>query len=90
MYSIKVRLKMLIPFLRPSKEKTRDKLSEFLKSAICQIRIANPIAQEAAEKLAHLFLELMDASEIDVERIEMVLKMLVDEDLEVKGLSIMD
>lgn len=87
---MKLRLKMFLPFLRPSKEKTRKELSEFLKSAICQIRIANPVAQGAAEKLAHLFLELMDANEVDVERIERVLDALVGENLEDKGPSVMD
>ncbi|HIE23628.1 MAG TPA: hypothetical protein EYP68_05310 [Candidatus Korarchaeota archaeon] len=78
MYSIKFRIRMLLPFLRPSKEKARKKLSSFLESAICEIRIANPIAEGAAEELAHLFLKLIDANEIEVETIETFLKGLME------------
>jgi len=81
---------MLLPFFRPSREKSKKKLSELMKSAICEIRIANPIAEEAAEKIACLFLELIDANEVGVERIERVLKRKVKDELGVKGLSVMD
>ncbi len=72
-------MRVLLPFLRPSKEKAREKLLGFLKSAICEIRIANPIAEGAAEELAHLFLKLIDANEIEIEIIERFLERLLKE-----------
>ncbi len=67
---------MAIPFLRPSKEKSRRKLINLLSSAVCEIRIVNPIAQEVAERLAELFIELIEANELEVEKMNAVISQL--------------
>ncbi|GEM_PF-3456838 len=88
MSSIKIKMRMLLPFLRPSKEKSRERLRNYLKSAICEIRISNPIAEGAAEELANLFLKLIDANEIEAEKIERFLNGLMERGSEIKAYSL--
>jgi len=78
-HKVMIKVRMMLPLLRPSKEKFRKRLAEHLKSAVCEIRIVNPVAEGIAERLADLFLNLIDANWVEVEKMERFLSRFMEE-----------
>lgn len=72
-----LRIRYLVPFLRPSLEGQRNRLQKHLKAALGDIRIANPLSDEAATKAAAIIAHLLDASEGEAKRMSDALDLLL-------------
>lgn len=75
--TILMRVRAAIPFLRPSMERSRERLRKHLKRALGEIRIANPAADEAAMKAAAIVAYLLEASAREAKRLSEALDVLI-------------